>query len=140
MGEYYTNGITVYDMDKCCAALKQRDADQISRIKYLEKENKKLKDEAYKDSELQRMKAELAEARNDLRRGFGISESEQKAIKEWKKKHETEAHGIVTDDQRMKLHGCIGGNYSYIFIPTSIGIVGEIQCSCGEKFTFCELM
>lgn len=55
-------------------------------------------------------------------------------------KHEAEAHGIVTDDQRMKLHGCIGGNYSYIFIPTSIGIIGEIQCSCGEKFTFCELM
>lgn len=85
MGEYYTNGITVCDIDKCCAALKQRDADQIARIKYLEKENKKLKDAVYKDSELQRMKAELEEARNDLRRGFGISELEQKAIKRMEK-------------------------------------------------------
>lgn len=66
MGEYYTNGITVYDIDKCCAALKQRDVDQIVRIKYLEKENKKLKDAVYKDSELQRMKAELDNRINGL--------------------------------------------------------------------------
>lgn len=140
MGEYFTNGITVYDIDKCCAALKQRNADQIARIKYLEKENKKLKDNAYKDSELQQMKSDLDDARSDLRRGFGISKMEEERIHEWKRRHEAEVHGIVTDDQRMELHGCIGGNYSYIFIPTSIGIIGEIQCSCGEKFTFCELM
>ena len=139
MSEYFKNGITVYDINDCCAALKQRNADQVARIKYLEKENKELKEASYKDSELQQMKSDLDESRADLRRGFGISELEEKKIEDWKKKHEAEVHGAVTTSQRLKLGGCCGGSYTYMFIPTSIGTIGEIKCSCGEKFTFCEM-
>ena len=59
MGTYWTGGITVYDFDKCIDSLKQRNNDQISRIKYLEEENKKLKDESYKDNEMKKMKDSL---------------------------------------------------------------------------------
>lgn len=108
------------------------------RIKYLEEENKKLKDEHYKDSEMQRMKAELKEAKEDLYRGFPISKEEEKRIKKWQDKHDAEAHGLKTFKERVHAGGCIGGRYTYEFIPTSIFTVGIIKCSCGEKYKFTE--
>ena len=97
---------------------------------------KNLKDEAYKDSELDSMKKELDTIRDDLYRGFPISEKEKKSIEEWRLKHEAEAHGRDTLEKRLSAHGAIGGSYTYIFTPTSIGVVGEFKCSCGETFTF----
>lgn len=108
-------------------------------IEYLRKENKKIKDEAYKDSELNSMKKELEKTKEDLYRGFPISEKEEKAIEEWQLKHEAEAHGRKTLEQRLAAHGAIGGGYTYHFIPTSIGTIGTIKCSCGEEFTFQDL-
>ena len=106
------------------------------RIKYLEEENKKLKEEHYKDSEMQRMKTELEKAKDDLHRGFPISKEEEEKIKEWQLKHDAEKHGLKTMEQRLRAGGCSGGRYTYQFVPTGIGTVGEIICSCGEKFTF----
>ena len=106
------------------------------RIKYLEEENKKLKDEAFKDEELTNMKEKYESIKKDLMRGFPVSEEEEKRIEEWMKKHDKEVHGITTLDQRLKSGGCIGGRYIYIFVPTSIGIIGTIKCNCGEKFEF----
>lgn len=109
------------------------------RIKYLEEENKKLKDEHYKDSEMQRMKTELKKAKEDLYRGFPISEEEEKRIKEWQDKHDAEVHGLKTLKERVHAGGCIGGRYSYEFVSTSIGVVGTVKCNCGAKFTFQDL-
>ena len=92
-----------------------------------------LKSEHYKDDELKKMSEELAEARADLNRGFGISEKEQAAIAKWVKKHEAECHSNTDGFPRG---GAIGGCYDYIFTPTSIGVVGEIKCNCGKSFTF----
>nr|DAG04561.1 MAG TPA: hypothetical protein [Siphoviridae sp. ctDXu9] len=39
-------------------------------------------------------------------------------------------------EQRAMGHGCIGGSLTWCFTPTSIGTIGEVICSCGEKFTF----
>ena len=107
--------------------------------KYLEEENKKLKDEHYKDSEMQRMKTELEKAKDDLHRGFPISKEEEEKIKEWQLKHDAEKHGLKTMEQRLRAGGCCGGRYTYQFVPTSIGTIGEVICSCGEKFTFQDL-
>ena len=105
-------------------------------IKYLREKNQELKKEAYKDSELASMKKELEKAKEDLYRGFPISEEEEKSIEEWRLKHEAEAHGRDTLEKRLSAHGAIGGRYTYIFTPTSIGVIGEIRCSCGETFIF----
>ena len=113
--------------------------DKERRIEYLEEENKKLKDEHYKDSEMQRMATELKEAKEDLYRGFPISEKEQEKIREWELKHDAEKHGLKTMEQRAMGHGCIGGSLTWCFTPTSIGTIGEVICSCGEKFTFQDL-
>lgn len=108
-------------------------------IKYLREENKRIKDEKYKDSELTSMKRELEGVKGDLYRGFPISIKEKKTIEEWRLKHEAEAHGRKTLEQRLSAHGAIGGSYTYVFTPTSIGVVGEVKCSCGETFTFQDL-
>lgn len=99
-------------------------------IEYLREELKEAKSDAYKDAELTKMKSRYEEMKKDYYRGFPISESEEKAIKKWQIEHEKNHKGG---------HGAIGGKYTYEFIPTSIGTVGTIKCSCGEKFTFQEL-
>lgn len=137
MSEYGKgNGIHVYDFDKCIAALRQRHDDQEKRIEYLEKENKELKDDNYKDKQLQEIQDKLNRMTKEYNRGFPISEDEQKAIDEWKVKHKAEVHSAITSNHRSEFECVCGGNYLYQFIPTSIGVAGVITCSCGAKFEF----
>ena len=102
------------------------------------------KDEAYKqleewnkDEEIQELKNKIESLQNKLnnirRYSFEITREEHEAIEEWKKKHVEEKHNGDT------YAGAIGGRYKYIFVPTSIGTVGSIKCSCGETFCFSEL-
>ena len=143
MGEYHTsvNGelIPVYDLDACIKAIKQRHEDNESRIQFLEEENAKLKEEAYKDNELKKMKARLEKAEKEILRGFRISEEEERAIDEWIKKHEIKKHKLVTPFLQMKAQGVSGGRYSYHFVPTALGTSGVVRCVCGAEFEFSEL-
>ncbi len=118
----------------------QYETDQ-NKIKILTEQNKKLCDEQYKDEELQKLTKKLEECKNKMRRGFSISENEEKSINEWKKKHESEKHGIKTDRDRMNasIREPVGRLYTYHFLPISIGIIGVVSCSCGDKFCFRDL-
>lgn len=86
-----------------------------------------------KEEEILKLKEEIKKIRNENRYGFSITEEENKAISEWMENHIKEKHN------GNSYAGAIGGNFTYKFIPTSIGTIGEIQCSCGEKFCFAEL-
>lgn len=107
-----------------------------SRIKYLNEENKRLRNEQYKDEELSKMKDYMEEVKKDMFRGFPISEREEQRIEEWKLKHEIEDHGWDTPEKRLKAAGCCGGGYTYYFVPCSIGTIGVVKCSCGKEFEF----
>lgn len=109
------------------------------RIEYLQEENERLKSEQYKDEELSKMREYVEKVDKDMNRGFPISEREEQRIKEWKLKHEVEDHGLDTPDKRLKAQGCCGGAYTYSFIPTSIGTIGVVKCSCGKEFEFQKL-
>lgn len=122
--------ITVHPFEECLMSIQKRYQDAEVEIEKLKKENKALKDEHYKDGELQKMQKELDSLRRDLSRGFPISEKEQKEIREWQKKHDEEEHGGVS---------AIGGRYTYEFIPTSIGTFGSVKCTCGAKLEFQEV-
>lgn len=102
----------------------------------LQKENERLKAENYKDDEISKMKSQLDKMQKNYYRGFPINENEEKEIENWKKEHAERVHGLKTDDDRMRAGGCIGGNYKYEFIPTSIGVSGKVICSCGAEFEF----
>lgn len=140
MSEYstYYNGefVHVYELDKCLKAIQCRNEDNEKRIKYLAEENRKLREEYSKDKEIQKMQEELDEMKNDYWRGFPITKSEEKAIEEWKKKHDEDIHGWTTDALRMKAEGCSGGRYSYKFVPTALGTSGVVRCHCGAEFEF----
>ena len=46
-------------------------------------------------------------------------------------KHDREKHGKT--DEVPRYCGAIGGGYSYVFTPTSLGNSLKIICSCGEE-------
>ena len=104
-----------------------------NRNDYLAEENRKLKDEAYKDNEIIKLKEENEKLWKENRRGFSISEEEQNLIDKWRENHNAEKH-------KSKGAGAIGGRFSFVFTPTSIGTVGKIKCSCGEEYVFKDLM
>lgn len=102
-----------------------------NRNEWLEKENKKLKSEVYKDEELSKMKEQYEKMKSDYYRGFPISEEEHKKINEWIDKQTKKYPGTG---------GAIGGRFHYEFLPTGIGTTGTIiDCFTGDKFEFQEL-
>ena len=127
------------NIEEALDAIKREFNAQNARIIYLQNQNKKLKEEHYKDTELKEMQEELERVKADMYRGFPISEEEEKRIKEWQDKHDAEVHGLKTLKERVHAGGCIGGRYTYYFVPTSIGVVGSIKCNCGAEFIFQDL-
>lgn len=91
----------------------------------LREENKRLRDDRYKDEELQRMENKLKEMQANLTRGFPILERGQIKIDDWVKEH------------KKKCPRCY---FQYVFTPTEIVEFGEIKCCrCGESYTFQEI-
>lgn len=92
-----------------------------------------------KDEEIQKLQAEIDKLKTELKEKkkgyteFVITPEENNEINKWIDKHINEKHG------GSHYAGAIGGRFTYKFIPTSIGEIGEIVCSCGESFCFREL-
>lgn len=88
-----------------------------------------------KDDEIQKLQNEINELKNRKAEGFyfNISKEELDKINKWKEKHVEEKH------DGSYYVGAIGGMFTYTFTLTSIGDIGEVVCSCGEKFCFREL-
>lgn len=111
--------------------------DRINDAETKKNEEYKQLEEWNKDEEIQKLKSEIESLQNKLwnvrRYSFEITPEEHEVIEEWKKKHVKEKHNGDA------YAGAIGSRYKYIFVPTSIGTVGSIKCSCGETFCFSEL-
>ena len=60
---------------------------------------------------------------------FGFDASEWERIRRWQKLHKCK----YRKPDGSQYYGCIGGGYEYRFTPTSIGMLAEIRCACGEK-------
>ena len=123
---------------KAIEMLQQVHESQERTIERLREENKRVTDEAYKDNELSDLKKRYEEMQKDYFRGFPISEEEEDAISKWQVEHIRKKHWDKKNNCPMSA-GAIGGRFTYRFIPTSIGTIGEIVCGCGDSFTFQEL-
>ena len=96
------NFIKVPRMQNCIDAILIRYEDALDKISRLEETNKKLRSEHYEDEELQKMKQELKNMKEDYYRGFPISKEEKEAIDKWKRQHEEEVHCLHTLEDRLR--------------------------------------
>jgi hypothetical protein len=126
------------NLDACLDQIKEINEYKDTRIKALEDENKKLKDEHYKNEELQKLVEANKRLSDEMKYGFPITEEENEAITKWRTAHIKKKHWD-SKNKCPKSQGAIGGGFTYEFIPTSIGVIGTIKCSCGESFCFCEM-
>jgi len=62
---------------------------------------------------------------------FTLTDKEDRVASDWYVEHDC--------DKEIKHGGAIGGGLSYIFIPTSIGTVVEVECTCGKSKTIRKL-
>lgn len=79
--------------------------------------------------ENEELKIQLGKALNKSR--FSLSEDQELKLKKWQDTHECK--------HRNKSHGAIGGQYTYEFIPTSIGVFCSVKCSCGEELNISDI-
>lgn len=119
------NLITVPPIDELCKSLKIKFTDQEDEIQRWKDKYKALADS---DEEYVRLKKEAEDAKKELYNGFGLSDREKKQIDNWKNEH------LKGTNPYSNVHW-----FTYKFTPTHLGIIGEIECSCGAKFVFREL-
>ena len=127
----------VHTFDECIAILNHRYNRMKENLYHANQEIKKLLSEHYKDEEITRLKKRIEELEATPEYGFQISAKQYEQIREWMVQHDLEKHNC-SKNKRHNLDGAIGGRYTYSFVPTTIGTIGSVQCSCGDKFTFME--
>ena len=128
---YYThiNGkyTEVKNFDDILDNLRYLHEDQEHRIQQLEEQNKYLKDEHYKDNELQAMKNTVENLCKEIRLGFPVSEEEDLRLRDWQYSH------MVNHHHDMRYKKIASPNYSYSFSITPLGAVGYTYCEqCSE--------
>lgn len=86
-----------------------------------------------KDGQIEALRKELRtyQDKEFLVSEFGFSEEEMAEAGKWTQKHYKES---------KHSGGAAGGNFSYIIIPTGLGIIKEVKCSCGASHTIQDLM
>jgi hypothetical protein len=140
------NGIVrVKDIESACNDFTENIIElfntQKSRNDRLQEENAILKDEHYKDKKIQELEDKISELRSELGYSFRMTKEDWDRVREWQIQHQAEKHGLKTSKDRLAAGGAIGGNWTFEFVPTSIGTVGTCICgSCKEEFVFQELM
>lgn len=122
-----------------CLALEEKFKNQEETIQALKEENERIKSENYVSEELEHMKKKLEKMENQNKNGFPISDEEMKMILLWQKNHMEKFHHIITSAKRTNLNGVSGGRFTYSFVPTSLGIIGTVKCSCGKEYCFREI-
>jgi len=59
---------------------------------------------------------------------FALTEDQSQKIKEWENNHNCP----------IEYSGAIGGKIKYTFIPTSLGNIEKVGCSCGQSIDVTE--
>lgn len=111
--------------------------DVLSELAKIMEENETRREEAEKkleefnkDEKIVELEMKLMEMKkaNKNKIIFTIEDEQLEKLRNWKAQHIVEKHG------GSSYAGAIGGRYTYIFTPTSIGSVKTVRCSCGEEY------
>ena len=100
---------------------------QERQIKYLQEENRKLKEGVWEKEEVARLKKDYERMQEKCSLGFPITPEQNAKIKEWKKKYEGQHFGAI------------GGAFTYSFTPTGIGTFATVTGPDGDKLEFQEV-
>ena len=120
----------VLPMDELCAQIQLKYNTLLKRCDALDEENTRLQSEIRNEDGTAYFKNMVDSLNKKFNHGFEISDDESEKINEFIKEHD-ELHGKA---------GAIGGRFVYNFLPTSIGIIGTVQCiSCDKCLVFREL-
>lgn len=63
---------------------------------------------------------------------FSYTEEQIKKLKEWQDNHNCK----LSDDPNFpgeKAIGAIGGRFTHLFTPTSLGVIEKVKCGCGAE-------
>ena len=120
-------------MKELCEVLTTKFEEQEEKIEALKEENKKLKEGVWEKEEVAALENQWKVMKEEWARGFPLTEAEEDNIINWKKRHiEQEHNGKLS-------RTAIGGQFTYAFTPTSIGIAGKVTCTCGAGYVFRDL-
>lgn len=115
--------------NELCDIIKTRDDWYENELAKRTEELNRVKNEKFKDEEIMRLKEKINQLESSFS-DFALNRTEMSAVESWIEKHIEEKHGGNT------YAGAIGGRFSYVFVPTSLGVIGTIRCGCGEEFCF----
>lgn len=123
--------LNVLTTEDLCKAIKDTLDHAEEKINRTREDNKKLRDEHYKDNLVSELQCALDEAEKAMYHGFPISEKNWEDIHAWKSKHDSIHHN---SEMGHRYTGAIGGSFIFEFCPTSIGTIGKCVCeSCRKK-------
>ena len=91
----------------------------------LQKSLETIKNEKWRDNELQDMKQKMEQAILESNYGFPLTKRERDMAYDWQRKHDTEVHF-----NPKGYHGASGGGFSYTFYPTGLGTT--CNCFCNQ--------
>ena len=118
--EEYKTEKYVVELQSVIHGLKEKD----NVINSLQEENKRLKDEHYKNEELKKLQGRIKKLQGDCSRGFPITFNEQEVIDELREKHKKT---------------CPHCSFKYVFDPFPIVTFGYLKCNvCGDEIKFAE--
>lgn len=122
------------DFQECLRGLSFNYDRLYEQAQFFNNELLRMRDEKWRDEELQKLKTENEQLYKRLQHGFYIHPKEQELINNWIENHAQQKH------RGNGQGGVVGGMFSYTFTPTSVGTVGTIKCTlCGENFTFSDI-
>lgn len=121
-------------LDEAISTLRDIEQDYIDTIKLLETENAILKEEHYKDKELNRLQEKINCLTENMHRGFPITKEEEEKIDAWKDNHIREKHWKKKN--YITKQGPVDCSFSYQFFPTILDTIRIVKCSCGAEFNF----
>lgn len=127
----YINGEwkQVISHEDCVDMINYHHKELIDENKRLKEELNSIRQEKWKDKELQKLKQENEKLQKDLIRGFPIYEEEQEKIYEWLESHHNEKEKLPRKNPN---HGIS----KYVFESYPMVTFGTVYCKCGKYFQF----
>lgn len=120
--------VRVHPLDEALDSIRYRMIRLHEANEKLVAENAKLKSGEWATEQMKKTLEDAERIRAEYKRGFPMTEKEVLNAEEFIREHSASAHNY---DSKT----AIGGQYTYEFTPTSIGVFSSVRCcACGATY------